>query len=167
MDDLHIEPHTGFGLVAIMAHRNTDPDRIGVALHAEMPKGPSRTVNGDGVSLIGTGPGYWLAYTDDQSPFWAETLRDRLAGLASVSDQSSAYDILRLTGNGARTVLQRGMAIDLHPDNFGPGSVATTAIAHVGVIVWQIDDQPSYHVATFRSYAASFRHWLDHIAAAV
>jgi sarcosine oxidase subunit gamma len=165
--DLQIETRDGFGLVAIMAHRNADPDRMAAALGGTLPTGPTRTVNEDGLSLIGTGPGQWLAHADNQSPFWADALRDRLAGLAAVSDQSSAYHIFRLTGRDARTLLQRGMAIDLHPGAFGPGSVATTVIAHIGLVVWQIDDRPSYDVAVFRSHAASFRQWLDHIAAAI
>lgn len=166
MADLVIETREGFGLAAIMASRGIGAERIGTALGCMAPTGPRRT--GDAtLSLIGTGPGTWLAHTDTASPFWADELRDRLTGLASVSDQSSAYVVLRLSGPGARIVLQRGMPIDLHPDAFGPGSVASSVISHVGVIVWQLDDAPTYEVATFRSVSGSFRHWLDITAAAL
>jgi methylglutamate dehydrogenase subunit D len=40
-------------------------------------------------------------------------------------------------------------------------------IAHIGVILWQLDDAPTFEVATFRSYAFSFRRWLDATAAAL
>jgi methylglutamate dehydrogenase subunit D len=55
----------------------------------------------------------------------------------------------------------------LHPTVFRPDSVATTVIAHIGVIFWQLDDAPTFEVATFRSYAFSFRRWLDATAAAL
>ena len=168
MDKLiHIRAQKGFSLVSLMALNNIDATQIGAALNVPTPERAKRTSSESGLSLIGTGPGCWLAHAEGRSPFWADELRDRLVGIASVSDQSSSYDILRLRGTNARTVLQRGMAIDLHESAFGPDSVATSAIAHIGVIMWQVDDQPSYDVATFRSYAESFRLWLDHNCAAL
>ena len=75
--------------------------------------------------------------------------------------------MLRLSGDGARQLLQRGAAIDLHPSVFAAGGGAVTMIAHVGVIFWQVDDRPTYDIATFRSYADNFRHWLDESAASL
>ena len=88
-------------------------------------------------------------------------LRERLGALASVSDQSSGYVVFRLSGGGARTLLQRGAAIDFQPPAFAPGSVATTVIAHIGVIIWQVDEEPVYDIALFRSFAASFLDWFE------
>ena len=167
MADLRIETRDRVGLAMIMARKGVGADRIGAALGLDPPTSPARCVSANGVSLIGAGPGSWLAYANEVSPFWADDLRRRLDGLASVSDQSSGYAIVRLSGEGARIVLQRGMPIDLHPDVFGPGSAATTVISYVGAIVWQLDDQPTYEVATFRSFSGSFRHWLDQAAAAL
>lgn len=167
MADLHIEMRDDFGLASVMARKGVAADRIGEVLGIEAPLRPAFVTNGDGLSLIGTGAGNWLAHANGVSPFWADELRDRLKGLASVSDQSSSYAVFRLSGSGARIVLQRGMPIDLHPEAFGPGSAATTVISHIGAIVWQLDDQPSYDVATFRSFSGSFRHWLDQAAAAL
>ncbi len=113
------------------------------------------------LSMIGTGPGSWLAMMEDAAGDWAETLQAQVAGLASVSDQSGGYLVHRFAGPGATAVLQRGVAIDLHPAAFPTGSVATTVIAHIGVILWRVDYDPSFDVAIFRSYADSFRRWID------
>ncbi len=59
----------------------------------------------------------------------------------------------------------KGVAIDLHRDAFGMADVAVTAIAHIGTILWMVDEQPRYRVAVFRSYAGSFWHWLSTSAA--
>src|SRR5258708_26399250 len=93
-------------------------------------------------------------------------LADKLGGLSSCSDQSGSYVLLRVGGEDARRVLQRGAFIDLHPSVFRRGSGATTVIAHIGVIFWQLDDAPIFEVATFRSYAFSFRKWLPATPAA-
>jgi sarcosine oxidase subunit gamma len=78
-----------------------------------------------------------------------------------VSDQSSGYVVYRLAGPAARTLLQRGAAIDLHPAAFPPRAAAVTMIAHLGVILWLADEAPTFEVAVFRSFAGSFQHWLE------
>ena len=40
-------------------------------------------------------------------------------------------------------------------------------IAHIGVVIRQVDDGPTYDVATFRSFAGSLREWIGHAAAAL
>ena len=94
-------------------------------------------------------------------------MQERLPGLAPVSDQSSSYVVTRLSGPDARRLLRRGLSIDLHPDAFVPGSAATSVIAHIGVIVWQVDDAPTYDLAVFRSLHASLRHWIEITAASL
>lgn len=171
MADLHIERREGYGLAAIMARKGVAADAIGAVFGIAAPTRPGIATAPDGASLVGTGAGTWLAYSEAAGPLWAEDLATRLAGIASVSDQSDGYALFRLTGDGARIVLQRGAAIDFHPDAFAVGSAATTVIAHIGVIIWRRADdhagRPVFEVATFRSFTDSFHHWLDQAAAAL
>lgn len=156
----------GFGLATVMARRGVGADRIGAALGLDIADRPGWT--GDAwLMLIGTGPGSWLAHADAADNALADALSLQLDGLASVSDQSSGYRVFRLSGTRARDLLQRGAFIDLHPDLFARGSAAVTVIAHVGVIVWQVDDAPVYDIAVFRSYADSFLHWFASAKAAL
>lgn len=155
-----VELRSNVTLATIMARKAVSADQLGDALGCPLPEGPSIASNG-ALTLVGTGPGVWLALGDGREDFAAAGLARRLAGLAAVSDQSSGYTIFRLSGPGARTLLQRGVSIDLHPSAFSAGSAATTVIAHIGVNLWQIDDLPIYEVAVFRSLSTSFRHWTD------
>lgn len=159
MADLAITPRDHLGIASVMARKGVDSEAIGTALNADMGGGPHAIFTGMR-TVVGTGPGTWLVIEEAASPDYAEALTDALTGLASVSDQSSAYVVQRLSGSGARAVLQRGVALDLHPEVFRIGMAATTVIAHIGVILWQVDDAPTYDIATSRSYAGSFRHWL-------
>ncbi len=156
-----ITEHTNLALATIMARKGVDPAAIEAALAD--------------TQLIPTGPGTWLAVSYcDPPPYPGEgrgpvptpdldpgLRRDTLKDLASVSDQSGGYIVYRFSGPAARTLLQRGAFIDLHPSVFGPGSSAVTVIAHIGVILWQADDDTSFDVALFRSFAGSFRHWVE------
>jgi methylglutamate dehydrogenase subunit D len=164
--DLSINTREGFGLASIAARKDVPADTISRRLRINAPS-YSAFVSGADISLIGTGPRTWLAHTDHVSPGWFDDLRARLEGRASVSDQSSAYVIQRLGGTDARKLLQRGASINFEPDAFGAGSAAATLISHIGVLIWQLDDKPTYDVATFRSYADCFRGWLCKAARAL
>jgi methylglutamate dehydrogenase subunit D len=165
--ELSIEQREGFGLATIMARKGVGADRIGSALGIEAPVAPAYKIGAGGIAMIGTGPGMWLGYATTPDVGWIKGLQDRLEGIASVFDQSSGYRIVRLSGAGARVVLQRGAPIDFDPSVFGPGSAVSTVISHIGVIVWQIDDAPTYEIAVFRSFFSSFHHWLDQTALAL
>ncbi|MBY0305514.1 MAG: sarcosine oxidase subunit gamma [Sphingomonas sp.] len=154
-----VTERTGLGIATVMQRQGASAPALSATIGCPLPEGPRRTTMGP-LSMIGTGPGSWLAMMDDAPADWAETLQPRLAGLASVSDQSGGYLVHRFAGAGASGLLQRGVAIDLHPAAFPTGSVAATVIAHIGVILWRVDYDPSFDVAIFRSYADSFRHWI-------
>jgi methylglutamate dehydrogenase subunit D len=161
-DALWVEERCGLGLVTILARAGQEAalaanfqDSHALAL----PRGP-RCVSRAGTSVIATGPGAWLATQENATPGWAEEMSARLAGCASVSDQSGGYAVLRIGGAQARMVLAKGIFLDLHPDVFTPGSAAVTDCAHMGVILWRESDEDVYTLALFRSYAASFAHWL-------
>lgn len=159
-DPVTVTHRGGFALATVMARNGITSAAIGAALGVELRDGPCCST-GDGIALLGTGPGSWLAHADAAPADWAAGLRDRIGALASVSDQSGGYAIFRLAGPGARTVLRRGASIDFDAAVFAAGAVATTVIAHIGVVIRQVDDAPTYDILLFRSFAGSFRDWLD------
>jgi heterotetrameric sarcosine oxidase gamma subunit len=71
---------------------------------------------------------------------------------------------LRLSGPRARDVLAKGLAIDLDPRVFPAGSAATSALSHMGVLVWR-GEAETYDIVLFRSVAESFWRWLSASAA--
>lgn len=154
-------------MATLMARNGVGSDAVGAALGLDAPAGPGRATNAVGLSLIGSGAGSWIAHQPDAPPAWAQQVQERLHGIAAVSDQSGAYTIFRLSGADARTILQRGVAIDLHPDRFGHGAAIMATIAHIGIVAWVVDDRSTFDVAVYRSYAGSFEDWLVQAAAAL
>jgi sarcosine oxidase subunit gamma len=73
--------------------------------------------------------------------------------------------LLQAAGPRVRDALAKGLAIDLHPRVFTTGHAAVTAVAHIGVHIWQVDDSPTYEIAVPRSLAISFWRWLAASAA--
>lgn len=157
----------GLGLATLMS-RGDDAAlnaRIVEQFGVELRSGPARSAKG-GTAFVGIGPGVWLACREAAEVSWAAELAIRVSGLASVSDQASGYAVLRFGGSAARDLLSRCAFIDFHPSVFTPGSAAVTTIAHIGVILWRLDDTQAYEVAVFRSYAGSFWHWIEMTCAA-
>ncbi|MGC1305471.1 MAG: sarcosine oxidase subunit gamma family protein [Caulobacteraceae bacterium] len=166
MADLNIIERSRLGLATVMVRHGVDAEAVGRALGIDMPTGPT-LAGGGGFRLLGYGPGVWLVMADAPTEAWCDLLATSLQDKASVSDQSSAYVVFEVKGAHARELLQRGAFIDLDTDVFGPGGAAVTVIAHIGVILWRPLVGDGFEVACFRSYADSFRDWLDAAAASL
>ena len=140
-------------------------ETIRAAYSVDLPDRAAR-VEGKGIAFVWAGPDHWLAVAErEQNRDLEVELKAKLAGIASVVDQSDGRVVVRISGARARDVLAKGVPIDLHPRAFRPGDVAITHASHIGVILWQTDDAPTYEAALFRSYADSFAHWLFESAA--
>lgn len=155
-------------LASVMARKGSEAAlarRVREAFGLDLLDTPRRMSAGP-VAFTWAGPGHWLASSEAQSGSAFEIhLRETLAGLASVIDQSDGHTILRVSGPRTRDALAKGVLIDLHPRAFGPGDTAVTTVAHIGARFWQIDESPTYEFAVFRSFAADFWRWLTEAAA--
>lgn len=132
------------------------------AVGAEAPTDPNTVTEGKDNAVLWLGPDEWLIVTAPGKEAAIETSLDKgLAGLhASVVDLSDNYTVLRLSGSKARWVLAKGWPVDLHPRSFGPGQCAQSHLAHANVVLWQIDDAPSYRLIVRRSFARYLWEWL-------
>ncbi|MCK5932285.1 MAG: sarcosine oxidase subunit gamma [Fulvimarina manganoxydans] len=155
--------------VMVRKGRRTDlASRISERFGCDLPSAGRRTEAND-LALVSTGPGAWLACREAGGYEFSEGLGETLSGLASVTDQSDAFAILRLSGPRVKAVLAKGVFLDLADEAFPEGHAAVTQCGHVGVTLWRLAseeaDDPVYEVAMFRSYAESFWHWLSLSAA--
>jgi methylglutamate dehydrogenase subunit D len=127
----------------------------------ELPATPLRRAASP-VAFAWAGPGRWLAECEAENGDRFEArLRSALGDLAAVSDQSDSRAILRISAARARDVLAKGLPIDTHPSVMQPGSVVLSAIGHIGVHLWQVDDAPTFDCAVARSYARDFLRWIE------
>lgn len=122
-----------------------------------LPDGP-RLDAANGVCAVGTGPGAWLLVKGGADPQWADTIARTMAETAAVCAQSGAYCLFEASGPGAADLLQKGLFLDLHPDVFGEGAAATSALSHIPVTLWNTGN--GLHMAVPRSYLVDFRHWV-------
>lgn len=154
----------GLALATVIGRKGKADDlaeRVEALFGIALPAGPRRIAAGR-IAFVGAGPGQWLAVADssaDPNALAIRLARD-LAGFASVAEQSDSRAVIRLSGPCVRLVLAKGLPIDLHPRAFGPGDAALSAIAQIGVHLWQLDEAPTYEIAAPLSMAGSFADWL-------
>lgn len=167
----------GFSAATLTARRGALPALAARFADAGLilPDGPKAATAG-GLTLIGTGPGRWLAFAEG-----AGVLPGRLLplaeGLAAVTDQSDASLLFEIAGPKVRAALAKGVMVELDPSAFRAGDAATTTVAHVNLTFWQAgeivgdmagdmaDKTPSYVFAVPRSFAPAFLRWLASSAA--
>jgi heterotetrameric sarcosine oxidase gamma subunit len=156
----------GLATVAVRPHRRAAlTEAARASFGVELPGAPRRVVGRD-IAFIWSGPEQWLAYSQPAPAMGMEAhLATAFAGLGSIVDQSHGRTLLRVTGPRIRDALAKGLAIDLHPRAFEPGHVALTAVAHIGLHIWQLDARPTYELAVPRGFALSLWRWLEASAA--
>src|SRR5262245_24532269 len=131
-----------------------------------LPDGPRRIAEG-AAAIMGVGPRTFL-FQREAGPWVEPELACALGDTAAVTDQSDGYTVLRLGGPRVREVLEKCVSIDLHAGVFAPGCVASTKCAHIGVILWRLDDVAGlsvFEIAVFRSFARSLWHFIEESAA--
>jgi sarcosine oxidase subunit gamma len=156
-------------LATMIVYKRRRPDvsaRLEARYGLALPDGPRRVANG-ALAVIGLGPRAWL-FQCDAGRTLATELSEAIGDAAAVTDQSDGYVALRLTGPRAAALLEKGISIDLHDRVFLPGSAAVTSCAHLGIMLWRIENEnghPVYEIAVFRSLACSLWHFIEESAA--
>ncbi len=130
------------------------------ALGLTLPSAGRFTRHGE-LSAVSIAPQTWLVTAPlVQDGALYDRLAGPLAGIAAVTDQSHGKTALKLTGRLSRSVLDKGCRVDLHPRAFGKGHAAVTAIDHVGVLIAQTDDVPTYYLIAPSTLVQSLTSWL-------
>lgn len=130
---------------------------VSQALGLDLPTQACTTVANDTHRLVWVGPDDWFVIgPKGQAVAIEAALREALAGQhMAVTDVSSGYTVLHLSGTPVRDVLAQGCPLDLHPRVFGPGASAGSVFFKASVWLWQADDAPVYEVlvrSSFRGY---------------
>lgn len=123
---------------------------LGVALPAK----PGATSESNVVRVVWAGPDDWfIVGPKGHADALAARLRAAMVGLHhAVTDVSSGYTVLHLTGTPVRDVLAQGCPLDLHPRAFARGACAGSHFFKASVWLWQTEDTPVYELLVRRSF---------------
>ncbi len=140
---------------------------IQTAVEIDLPQAPNTSTETPPLSALWLAPDEWmLVCAGGSEPDVIASLEAALADFhASVVDVTDARTVFRLSGAGARDLLAKGCALDLHPRAFGLGDVAQTMLAKAAVILHQTTDDadaagPVFDIYVPRSFADYLWIWL-------
>jgi sarcosine oxidase, subunit gamma len=127
-----------------------------------LPMQPNRVASMRELRTLWLGPDEWLVTAPQgTAPDLFGRLTRALAGRhASVTDLSASRAIIEIAGSRARTLLEKGCGLDLHPRAFGPGQCAQTVFANLPVIIDQLAAPSFYRLFVRRSAARWLAEWL-------
>ncbi|MFD8225618.1 sarcosine oxidase subunit gamma [Streptomyces massasporeus] len=140
--------------------------RIETALGAPLPRRCGDTTASGPRTVLWLGPDEWLVLCPSEEGAASRepesaALREALGpDPGSVVDVSANRTTLELSGPCARQVLEKGCPLDLHPRAFGPGRAVSTTVGPVAVLLWQVDDAPTYRLLPRSSFADYLARWL-------
>lgn len=123
---------------------------------------PNRVASMRELRTLWLGPDEWLVTAPaGVAPDLIGRLSRALAGRhATVTDLSASRAVIEIAGPQARSLLEKGCGLDLHPRAFGPGQCAQTVFAKLPVIIDQLGAAPLYRLFVRRSAARWFVEWL-------
>lgn len=153
-------------IINLRGEGNAFTDALYRVAKLHLPKA-NRVQTQEGFSLFWLGPNeYFLTGPEKSKEEITTQLRMSLGSTHyALTDLSESRTILRIEGEKARDVLIRGMSIDLHPSVFSQGQCAQTSLGKVNVLLHQIDDQPSYEIYVWNSFADYCWRWLEKVSA--
>lgn len=155
-------------LVQVMTRKGREGDvqaAIRSAFGLELPA-PLRAASSGETTAIWIQPGMWmLSAAGHEEGAMARAVKQATGDAASIVDQTHGKTVLTLSGARARDVMAKGCRLDLHARAFKSGHSAVTQVAHIGCMLRQIDEIPSYELLVPSSLAETFFGWLTHSAA--
>jgi len=118
---------------------------LAAQVESEEVAGPGRSVSGAGGSMLRIEPLKWWLLGTSISELDAEQ--------GATLDLSHSRTRVRILGEDATTLLNRLLPLDLREQQFPSGTVASSAIHHVGVTLWR--SEQSYELFIPRGFSLS------------
>jgi sarcosine oxidase subunit gamma len=136
-------------------------DAVAKATGLALPLEPNTVASGEHDSYW-LGPNEWMLVGEqaDMSRVVAVLSVELKQQHAAVSDLSGGQITYRLSGDGARQLLSKGCALDLHPTVFGAGACAQTGLAKASVILRPLGNESGFDVLVRRSFSDYLWQWL-------
>lgn len=148
--------HDGLAVINLRGNPD-DAGFLAAASHAiglKLPVQACTSVSSAICRVIWAGPDDWFVIgPKGQADAMLAQLQAALDGIHhAVTDVSSGYTVLHLSGAPVREVLAQGCPLDLHPRVFKPGDCAGSHYFKASVWLWQTSEAPVFEMLVRRSF---------------
>lgn len=140
---VHVEEFVGKALVSIaepLGIKTKLKTALKKNLGAEWPTIGSSTSSAKGYQLLGVQTDMVFALFDHQGGLADKPIKSLLKDNAYCTDQSDAWCMIKVSGEGVYAALERICPLNLAPEAFEVGAVARTFMEHLGVVIYKTDE---------------------------
>jgi len=109
-------------------------------LGADWPTIGRSTSSSMGYQFLGVQSDMIFAYFDHPGGLADKSILSLLEDNAFCTDQSDAWAMVQISGEGVYAALERICPLNIAPDVFEVGAVARTSMEHLGVIIFKTDE---------------------------
>jgi len=152
------------GKIALFGEGDLFFEKISNKLNISLPTSPNTTAYNDKITALWLSQKEWLivvsASTDAEE---VTSLQNHISDIHALAlDVSDRWTTINVSGKKAVEVLSKGTAIDLDISVFGSGACAQTALWTVNVIIYRIDEKPTFDIFVDSTMARFLWQWLDY-----
>lgn len=126
----------------------------------DLPEQPA-CVTRDNLDILWSGPRQWTLIQWQSGDTISKLIAQLNENQAQTSPLDSGRIIFSIQGESVGDYLSNLVAVDLHPNEFKLGALATTGAAHMPVTIWR-QQSGAWYLMGMRSYAESLREVLNH-----
>ncbi len=156
---------------ALVNLRVENPDTAlcsALAGEIQLPLQANVTTLTNGTRCIWAGPDDWFVLDTNLSASHTAGLVQRISPFLesrhhAITDVSSGYQVLRLSGSRAPEVLAQGCPLDLHSSQFKVGMCAGTHFFKASVWLWKTDERPSFELLVRSSFVSYVKQLFEKI----
>lgn len=131
-------------------------------LGTKLPRSCGQVSHNGAHNVMWLGPDEWLVISRTEGDTLVSALTETDApadARATVIDVSANRTVLELSGEAARSVLEKGCPLDLHPRSFTIGAAVGTTLARVPLLLWRTEPD-TYRLMPRPSFADYVARWL-------
>jgi sarcosine oxidase, subunit gamma len=152
---LHIHWQTDLSVLSLRGEGTELAQGAELALGVALPLQANTTHEHNGVRCVWVSPDdFFVISSNGQAEAQEAKLRQALQGKHfAVTDVSSGYYRLSLSGSAARSMLAQACPLDLHTSAFRIGQCAGSHFFKASLWLWLISDAPRFDLLVRRSFA--------------
>ena len=151
------------GKIALFGEDDLFFEKISNKLNISLPTSPNTTANNEKITALWLSKKEWLIVNPSIDTEEVRSLQNHISDIHALAlDVSDRWTAINVSGKKAIDVLSKGTTIDLDNAVFGSGSCAQTTLWTVNIIIYQIDEKPTFDIFVDSTMAKFLWQWLEH-----
>ena len=161
--EFSINEKSFLGKIALFGYEDLFFKKISNKLNINLPTSPNTTTKNDKITALWLSQKEWLivmnSSVDNEE---VKSLQNELSDIHALAiDVSDRWATINISGNKAIDVLSKGTCIDLDNSVFGTDACAQTTLWSVNVIIYQINEKPTFDLFVDSTMAKFLWQWLE------